>query len=112
MVRAVLLQDVLLSLAVVLTASLVHWGLRRLARRLPVVLARRSPSSGTASRGVTLPWQRPLEIAAMGINVGIWVGVALFLSQRFALLGAWRRAAAILVSMSFTAHRRREAITW
>jgi len=97
------LRAIVESLALVVTACLAHWGLRRLARRLPLFLARRSSAGRAPTPGAGLPWQRTTAITVLGIDAGLWAAVAMLVSERFALLGAWRRAAAMLLSMSFTA---------
>jgi potassium efflux system protein len=90
----------LLSLAALLAAVPIHWGLRRLAFRLPRVLARRTGKPITP--GVPLPWEGIIQLGILALKVGLWLAVALYASNQFAGLQRAREMLERVVVMSVT----------
>jgi potassium-dependent mechanosensitive channel len=91
------LPGALLSVGVLIVAAALHWGLRRVGRRLPRWLAQRS---GQASSTVVMRWQGLTEVVLLVPKIAIW-GVALtYVSDQFALLLRLRQLVAHVVEMS------------
>ena len=74
------------AIVAIAAAALVHAGLRRIGRRLPLVLGRES--RGRA--GAKPRWLGALAIALLAMKVGLWTCVALWLSSQFELLRSAR----------------------
>ena len=64
-------------------AALVHWLLGRLARRLPVQIARRHAHHGHAPVAGRPPWQLPIELAAIGLQAAIWLAALRYAADQF-----------------------------
>ena len=69
--------------AVLALAALVHWLLGRIARRLPVQLARRHARSGHAPVGGRPPWQLPLDLTAVGLQAATWLAALRYAVEQF-----------------------------
>lgn len=99
-VGAGVLRVWLLSLGAVVAAAVMHWGLRRLGRRLPRWLAQRT---GTPlSPGAPVPWERPLELILLVPKVALWVAVAIYVSGQFMALRQARMTLGDVLAMSLT----------
>jgi len=95
-----LLAACVLSLAAILAAAGVHWGLRRLGRRLPRWLARRSGSP--VRPGMSLPGEGALELALLVPKIALWLATATYVSDQFAILQWVRSMLTHAVVMSVT----------
>jgi potassium efflux system protein len=89
----------LLLLVLPLAAGLAHWGLRRVGRRLPLLLARR----GGLAPGTLGRWRRRVAVALLPLKAALWLGVAYAVSERLPALHAARDALARLAATGATA---------
>jgi potassium efflux system protein len=96
-----LLKASLLSLAALLAAGLAHWGLRRLGRRLPRILARRA--GGPVGSRAPLPWEGSIQIGTLALKTTLWLAVALFVSDQFVGVHRAREMFVHIVVMGVTA---------
>jgi potassium efflux system protein len=95
-----LLGASLVSLAAVLVAAGVHWGLRRVGRRLPRALARRAGKP--AGPGVSPPWEGSIRILVFLATVVLWLTVAAYVTDQFPGLARAREMFMHVVVMSLT----------
>jgi potassium efflux system protein len=86
-----------------LFAVAAHWGLLRLGRRLPRILARRNANGRPLPGGAELPWSRPIEVALLPFRIGVWLGAAWYLSEQLAPLRAFRHTSVRVLRMSLNA---------
>lgn len=94
------LEASFLAAAALLGAAAVHWGLRRIGRRVPRWLARRS---GTPiPPGAPLPWEGALELFLLLPKVALWLAVAAYVSEQFAALRSARLMLTHVLVMSVT----------
>ncbi len=75
-------------LVALLLAAAGHWGLARLRRRLPLLLTRRA--LGRPAPHPDPAFRRAVVLGLLPLEVGIWVGVGWYASDRFAGLAAAR----------------------
>jgi small-conductance mechanosensitive channel len=97
MTRAELLKVSLLAVAALLAAVPAQWGLQRLGRRLPRMLARRA--GRPIAPGVALPWEGTIQIGVVALTAALWLVVGLYASNQFAPL---RRAREMFMQMVVT----------
>lgn len=95
-----LLRAMLVSLAALAGAAFVHWALRRVGRRLPLLIARRL--GWQLSPGMQLPWQGILELTLLIPKIGVWIGSIVFVSDQFGPLQQARTMFTHVVEMSIT----------
>jgi small-conductance mechanosensitive channel len=84
-----------LSVAAIAVALAIHWGFRRLGRRLPRWLAQRSGGDGALQR-----WQGTIELLLLLPKLVVWGAVLFYVSDQFAPLQTIRAMAVHVVEMS------------
>ena len=95
-----LLQASLVCLLVLAGAAAIHWGLRRIGRRLPLLLSRRSGGSIESSRAMR--WEAVIEAALLLPKAAVWLAAITYVSDQFALLQMTRQMVVHVVVMSVT----------
>lgn len=90
-------------IAVLIGAIVLHWGLRRLRLRLPVVLARRLSPSRNLTAAQQSEWVRPITLAVLLLQVALWSGVAHWGSEQLRVLRLIRHDLVALLGMSLRA---------
>jgi potassium-dependent mechanosensitive channel len=96
-----LVEVSLLSLAVLLGAAAAHWGLRRIGRRVPRWLARRSGK--VFPPGAPLPWEGGLEIFLLVPKFCLWFAAGVHVSEQVPALQRLRLMLGHVLVMSLTA---------
>jgi potassium-dependent mechanosensitive channel len=91
----------LLSVAALLSAAAAHWALRRIGRRVPRWLARRSGK--VFPPGAPLPWEGALEIFLLIPKFGLWLAAAVYVSEQVPALLRLRSMLSHVLVMSVTA---------
>jgi small-conductance mechanosensitive channel len=89
--------------AILLAATAAHWGLTRLARRLPRLLARRA--------GAPPRFARAIAVGVVPLKLALWLAVTWYVSEQFSLLRGARdiqiwAAATALTAPLFTLNDR------
>lgn len=95
-----LIDTWILLVVVLMGAAALHWGLRRIGRRVPRWLARRSGKP--IPPGAPLPWEGALQFILLVPKTGIWLAVAAFVSAQIPALGDARHMFMHVVNMSLT----------
>ncbi len=95
-----LLQASLVSLLVLAGAGAVHWALRRVGRRLPLLLRRRF--GGSIESSTAMRWVAVIEAALLLPKIAVWLGAVAYVSDQFALLQMARQMFVHMVAMSLT----------
>ncbi len=92
-------RSIEISIVVLLAIVALHWGLWRLARRLPVLIAR-----GGAQRAplVQLRWRRSLELLFLPLKVALWAAGLYLIAELFPVLVAARAGLLRVLQLSFT----------
>src|SRR5262245_23181260 len=91
---------ILISLAVLAAAALLHWGLRRAGRRLPRLIAR---MRGDTSPALVLRLDATVDLVLLLPKLLLWVGVAIYVTDQFMALQTWRGMLVSVVDMGVTA---------
>jgi small-conductance mechanosensitive channel len=91
-------EPLLVVLAVLGAAFLLHWAIGRASRRLPVLWARRRGLPGAAPEGV----RRASALARVASRTVLWLAAAFLLSERSPALHGLREGALGLLRRSFT----------
>jgi potassium efflux system protein len=89
-----------LAAAALLAAAVAHWALRRVGRRLPRLLARRSGKPLAA--GAPLPWEGAVHLAVLIVTSAMWLAVAVYASDQFAGVQRAREMFVHMAVMSVT----------
>jgi small-conductance mechanosensitive channel len=94
----------LAALALVLaSAFVITAALRRLEHRLPVWAARRANGRATPAASALTDWRRRVSLALLPPKLALWLGTALFVSDRLPVLTRARDEVAALIAVSFMA---------
>lgn len=81
-------------------AVLLEWLLRRVSRRLPLLLTRRFVSPSASHPDASL--KRAVGIVVLPLEVGLWLGVAWYVTEHLPVLHAVRDATLRITAMGFT----------
>ena len=95
-----LFQASLVSVLVLAAAGAIHWGLRRIGRRLPLLLRRRSGGSIESSRAMR--WEAIVQAGLLPPKAVLWLGAIAYVSEQFALLQMARQMIVHVTVMSVT----------
>ncbi len=92
--------ELLQSALVLLAAAGVHWGLTRLAKRLPRWSAQRREASPTIT---DLEHREHLLVLVLApVKLALWIACALYVADRFAAFRSWRAMALDMLRMALT----------
>jgi potassium-dependent mechanosensitive channel len=97
------MMSVLVSVALIAAAALLHWLVERLSRRLPVTLTRLFSRRDAKSPAVVRSWERPVQILLLPVKLALWIGTAYLVTERFAVLRGARAISFFILTIGLEA---------